>query len=61
MIGQFSFAKRCIDERKRRRGKDASSQETAVLAFGSGGTAGGSNVQVVSRPKKGNKLFKVEG
>jgi hypothetical protein len=55
---RFSFAKKCIAERKRLQGKDAGVTETAVLAFGSAG-AGSSNVEIVAKQKKGQRLWKV--
>ena len=57
---RFSFAKKCIAERKRVQGKDAAFVETAVLAFGSAAPGSSSNVEIVAKPKKGKTLWKVK-
>ena len=57
---RFSFAKKVIAERKKLQGRDAPTNEVAVLAFGSSGQ-GSSNVQVVAKAKRQQPaLWKVE-
>lgn len=67
---RFGLAKKCVAERKKlmaaqqqRNGTPAVSsgqdhEETVVLAFGAS-TSGGSNVNIVRKPKQNRKLWKV--
>lgn len=56
---QFTFAKRCIVERKKVQGPNAPT-ESAVLAFGNNTDANkGSNVEIVAKGRRGRALWKV--